>query len=232
MKQKKIFIIITLIAIGIMLVPSRNYAVLQANASTHGTKTDTPTSWMTNIRNMETANQAIGLSETIDATTKKSTSGSNNIDVHMIKSTEYGAVAILSASGYGNPNTIQSSEIKTTTGNKSGIYFNQAWENVAGGLSGYVFSGVDSKYYDAYTTSNTSAKIGDALGNSATTNPGCAGWHSATYARWVVSTSGPCFMRGGGSLFNFYDGYDSHTGFLSTAYTRVCRAAVVCGTGI
>ena len=170
MKQKKIFMIMILVLV-ILLIPVKNYAVLQANSNTHGKKTDNPTNWMTRIRNMETPNQAMGLEETIDSTTKKSTSGSNNIDVHMIKSTEYGAVAILSASGYGNPEWIINSSIKTTTGNKSGVYFYENKENVAGGLKDNIYSGVDGKYYDAYTDSNTSAKVGDALGTVKTENP-------------------------------------------------------------
>ena len=169
MKQKKIFMIIVLLLVS-LVIPSTNYAVLQANPNTHGKKIDVVTNWMTNIRKMETAGQAMGLNETIDETTMKATSKSNGIDVHMIKTTEYGAVAILSASGYGNPNKIQSSTIKSTTGNKTGVYFNQAWEGTAGGCSEYIFLGVDGKYYDAYTTSNESAKRGDALGTALVAN--------------------------------------------------------------
>ena len=170
MNQKRIFMIMALIC-GILLIPESNYAVLQANRNTHGQKADTVVYWMTNVRNMETAGQAMGLDEKIDSTTKKATSKSNGIDVHMIKTTEYGAVAILSASGYGNPSMIQLSTIKSTTGNKTGVYFNQGWEWGAGGLQGIIFSGVDEKYYDAYTASNESAKKGDALGNASTDNP-------------------------------------------------------------
>ena len=169
MKKKMIFSMALLLAV--IILPLQTKAVLQANPNTNGVKKDTPTNWMTNIRNMETANQAMGLQETIDATTKKATSSSNNIDVHMIKTTEWGAVAILSASGYGNSSVLQTSTIKSTTGNKSGVYFPLAYEWTAGGLEGSIFSGVDAKYYDSYTTSSTSAKAGDALGTHSTTNP-------------------------------------------------------------
>lgn len=57
---------------------------------------------MSHIRTMETKNQAMGLEESIEEQSMQSASGSNGIDVHMIKSTEWGTVAILSASGYGN----------------------------------------------------------------------------------------------------------------------------------
>lgn len=171
MKQKKFFIIV-IILVGIILLPKEVLAVLQANPNTNGAKTDIEKNWMSNIRNMETANQAMGLEETIDKTTKNATSSSNGIDVHMIKTTEWGTVAILSASGYGNIMPVHSSTIKSTTGNKTGVYFPLKSEGTAGVFSGRnFFSGVDEKYYDVYTTNNDSAKVGDALGTSSTTNP-------------------------------------------------------------
>ncbi len=178
-------------------------AALQSNPNTQYKTNYNPTTWMTQIRQIETSGNAMGLSETLDTTSLIATSESNGIDVHMMKSTEYGAIAILSASGYGNPQTLQSSSVKTTTGNKTGIYFGgNNWEWVAGGLEGSIFSGVNSRYFDTYSGSQASARIGDALGSASTTNPGCAGWHSASYSYWVHS-SYPCFVRGGGGLFSF-----------------------------
>ena len=57
---------------------------------------------MSHIRTMETKNQAMGLEESIEEQSMQSASGSNGIEVHMIKSTEWGTVAILSASRYEN----------------------------------------------------------------------------------------------------------------------------------
>ena len=145
----------------------------------------------------------MGLSETLDTTSLIATSESNGIDVHMMKSTEYGAIAILSASGYGNSQTLQNSSVKTTTGNKTGVYFNGTdWEYVAGGYQDNMFKGVNTKYYDGYTTSSLSAKVGDALGTKTTTNPGCTGWHSASNMDWVDGYYF-CFFRGYGGLFSF-----------------------------
>ena len=63
-----------------------------------------------------------------------------------MRSTEYGAIAILSASGYGNPQTLQNSAVKTTTGNKTGVYFTgNNWEWVAGGVNGSIFGGSEYK---------------------------------------------------------------------------------------
>ena len=65
------------------------------------------------FRTMEQAGGSMGLAETLNAdlTSKES----NNMDVHMMRSTEYGAIAILSASGYGNPSNAQAI---TTTNRK------------------------------------------------------------------------------------------------------------------
>ena len=222
--MKKKVILSMVIIILILVLPLQTKAVLQANPNTNGVKADTNTNWMTNIRNMETLNQAMGLQETIDATTKKATSSSNNIDVHMIKTTEWGAVAILSASGYGNSSVLQTSTIKSTTGNKSGVYFPLAYEWTAGGLEGSIFSGVDAKYYDSYTTSTTSAKAGDALGTSTTINPGCAGWHSSSFINWVMASGSYFyFIRGENSLYSFRG--------REGGYNYLCRAVVVCGEG-
>ena len=199
-------------------------AALQSNPNTQYKTNYNPTTWMTQIRQIETSGNAMGLSETLDTTSLIATSESNGIDVHMMKSTEYGAIAILSASGYGNPQTLQSSSVKTTTGNKTGIYFSGSnWEWVAGGLEGSIFSGVNSRYFDTYSGGQASARIGDALGSASTTNPGCAGWHSASLSVWVNS-SYPYFKRGNGGLFSFYD--------YGASYSSCARGVAVVGAGL
>ena len=198
-------------------------AALQSNPNTQYKTDYNPTTWMTQIRQIETSGNAMGLSETLNSDLTSS-SESNGIDVHMMKSTEYGAIAILSASGYGNPQTLQSSSVKTTTGNKTGIYFSGSnWEWVAGGLSGSIFSGVNSRYFDTYSEDPASARIGDALGSASVTNPGCAGWHSASNSNWVNS-SYPYFIRGSGGLFSFND-FDASSSFCA-------RGVAVVGAGL
>ena len=198
-------------------------AALQSNPNTQYKTQYNPTTWMTQIRQIETSGNAMGLSETLNSDLTSS-SESNGIDVHMMKSTEYGAIAILSASGYGNPQTLQSSSVKTTTGNKTGIYFSGSnWEWVAGGLSGSIFSGVNSRYFDTYSGSQASARIGDALGSASTTNPGCAGWHSASYSNWVYS-SYPYFVRGDGGLFSF--------NYFNASSSYCARGVAVVGAGL
>lgn len=199
-------------------------AALQSNPNTQYKTQYNSKTWMTQIRQIETSGNAMGLSETLNSDLTSS-SESNGIDVHMMKSTEYGAIAILSASGYGNPQTLQSSSVKTTTGNKTGIYFSGSnWEWVAGGLSGSIFSGVNSRYFDTYSGSQASARIGDALGSASTTNPGCAGWHSASYGYWVDS-SDPYFLRGNGGLFSFHDDRFANYGYCA-------RGVAVVGAGL
>ena len=219
-KTKLILLTLIILLVTILLNTSEVQATLQANPNTHYKKADTPTNWMTNFRKMEETGGAMGLSETLNADLTSS-SGSNNIDVHMMRTTEYGAIAILSASGYGNSQTLKNSTIKTTTGNKTGVYLSGGnWEYNAGGLEGRIFSGVNKKYYDTYTGERNSARVGDALGER--TNNGCQGWHSASGSGWV-SGSYPYFMRDYGGVFSF--GY-----YDSNAYGG--RGVAVCGEGL
>ncbi len=219
---KKILAVISIIFLLIITLIGKSKASLQANPNTHYKKSDTPANWMKNIRNMEKLGEAMGLNETLN-TDLTSSSESNNIDVHFMRSTEYGAIAILSASGYGNPQILKQSTIKTTTGNKTGVYFSgEYWEWVLGGLE-TIPAGGHSRYYDTYTSIQDSARVGDALGNATTSNPGCAGWHSASNAHWVAGSS-PYFLHGYGGVFSFNSSYAN-----SGNYTR---GVAVCGTGL
>ena len=227
-KLKKEKIIIAFMLLGIMLLPTTGVkAALQANPNTHVKKVDSPANWMSNFRKMETTGGTMGLSETLneDLTSKES----NNIDVHMMRSTEYGAIAILSVSGYGNPQTLQNSTIKTTTGNKTGVYFTgNNWEYVAGGFANDgLFKGTNQRYYDKYTNSETSARTGDALGTPSTTNPGCTKWHSSSTYIWVLNAGLPYFARGKDGLFSYTSRNHDYSQVSGSA-----RGVAVCGTGL
>ena len=217
---------VKLLALAIMLVTmtlmpiGQVKAALQANPNTQYTKDDTATNWISNFRQMETAGGSMGLNETLN-TDLTSSSGNNGIDVHMMRTTEYGAIAILSASGYGNPSNDR--DITSTTGNETGIVINtNKWEFNAGGLKGKIFSGVNSRYFDTYTESQTSAKIGDGLGDKTTTNPGTARWHQASTFSWIDGDY-PCFVHVYGGIFSF------NSKSYSTPYYS--RGVAVCGTG-
>lgn len=224
--NKTILIFILILTFAIVLPFSNVKAVLQSNPTTHYKTILEWGSWMKEIRRMEEAGNAMGLNETLN-TDLTSSSKSNNIDVHMMKSTEYGAMAILSASGYGNPKKLQESTEKTTTGNKTGVYISgESWECVAGGVQGCIYSGVNQRYFNSYTKAQESAKIGDALGTSKTTNQGCAGWHDAKNSYWVDSGSYPNMGRGKDGLFSYGSTYFVGYG------GSYCRGVAVCGIGL
>lgn len=214
-----------LVALGLTLLttmlPQNTYAALQSNPSTHyGTTKKNPTQWMSEIRQMEAPNNAMGLHEEFntDLTTKDGTP-SNNIDVHMMRNTEYGAIAILAVSGYGNPNTMESSTIKSTTGNATGVYYTTAnatykyAEFVAGGYSPYIFPGINKRYYEDY--SGRTVKKGDALDLH---------WQGTSQAEWV-STASEYFARN----YRGYFGFDHYQNDDDPAFSR---GVAVCGEGL
>ncbi len=221
-KTKVKFLVLATMLISMTAVPAGQVkAALQANPNTHYKKIDSATNWIRGFREMETTGGTMGLSETLNSDLTAS-STSNGIDVHMMRTTEYGAIAILSASGYGNPSNEQA--ITSTTGNETGVMLNTSYyEWTAGGGSSFI-SGVNKKYLDIYTTSNTSAKVGDALGTATTPNPGCAGWHSASYSDWLIG-NGYGFVRGNGGIFTF-------VGNDVASNTYYSRGVVVCGAGL
>ncbi len=225
MKTKKIILTAILMIIMLILSGGGVQAALQANPNTQYTKRDTLANWVKNVRKMEETGGAMGLAETINSSTLLATSSSNGIDVHCIKTTEYGAMAILSASGYGNPSNEKA--ITSSTGNSTGVILNTSnWESTSGTASVRTagLTGVNARYYDLYTSSSDSAKRGDALGSATVANPGCAGWHSASSSGWP-SVNNIGFPRGGAGLFSF-----SHSTTSSDNY--YARSVVVCGAGL
>lgn len=216
-KTRKKYLMILFLTLSITLLPMGGVkAALQANPNTHVKKTASATNWITSIRKMEETNGTMGLSESLnlDLTSKES----NNIDVHMMRTTEYGAIAILSTSGYGNPKTLQNSSIKTTTGNKTGVYFTgDNWELNAGGFKSG-FEGVNAKYYDTYTSSSSTVRVGDAFE--------CNKWHLASENGWVdaVYPGYTYLSRDKGGLFSFKGSTKNESNF--------GRGVAVCGTGL
>lgn len=162
--KEKTFISI-LILILFLLIPIYSNAALQANGNAG--KTDTLDGWMLSIRKMEETGGTLGLNDRINTTNLTSTlSTSNNLDIHLQKNTEYGAMAILSASAYGNQAKIENGG--TTTGNKTGIYMYINRERVAvlsyASSSAYT-SEANSKYINKYTSNDleTNFGVGDSM---------------------------------------------------------------------
>lgn len=244
MKRAKLILITLVIMLATILLSTIEVnATLQANPNTHYKKTNTTENWKDLFRNMEKQGEGMGLSETLKSDLSAE-SASNNIDVHMVKSTEFGAVAILSASAYGNSQTLPNSDIKTTTGNNTGVYFSGAnWEYVAVDfLGGYknvlkMFEGVNKKYFDIYSSESASksAKAGDALGNKDSSNPGCDKWHNSDYVD-LGGAGYPATARGGRGLFSGHYYYSNASSLIASgvypAQNSYSRGVAVCGEGL
>ncbi len=228
MKRLRSFLIVVAILLfGILCTPNSAYATLQSNPSTQYVTQKCGTTWISEFRKMETTGGAMGLTEQLNSDLTPKTD-SNNIDVHMMKNTEYGAIAILSASNYGNSTTLKASTIKTTTGNKTGVYYSyndtNQWrqEVVAGAFTGR-YSPVNKRYWNEYNytsgTTNVAPKIGDAIELEK--------WHGSWYNNSHVNANNnsAVYIRNyTGGLFSA-----STTYVYSECYSR---GVAVCGKGL
>ncbi len=233
MKSKeKIFISILIISLLLLiLIPVKSNAALQANGKTSASAKNL-TQWHTQIRQMESQGGTLGLNGSSALTGQ--VTDNVNLDIHMQKNTEYGAMAILSASSYGNPNKIPNGG--TTTGNKSGayMYFNGEWTAATAVSRGdwlWSFWNASPKYKNQYTDdyNNPVPKIGDATIET-------KGWHGSTGYGWITNDLWLGFVRaytGHNSIFSYtadYHGGSSGIGYYTTGHH--CRAVVVVGERI
>ena len=173
----------------------------------------------------------------INSTDYLTRSGVKQVDSHMMKNIEWGAVAYLKQSNYGLGITkLDGCDAKTlttghgpTTGNVTGVYdmSGGASELVMGnqgkgaGASNLIMSEIPSQYIDIYAGANANySHLGDALGET-------AGWYGEYEG--YADFGGTWFARGsyifmadehmagfGFNIFSFfsYEGYtDSTTGF-------------------
>ena len=138
--------------------------------------------------------------------------------------TEYGAMAILSASSYGNQNKIGNGE--TTTGNKSGVYMLIQGEWVAAGI-GSNFSGrfnnTNKKYINMYGRIDNMVKQGDAMQD-------VKGWHNASNDWLHYSRNWSYILRNFGKSIFSYSGAGINNSTTSNTYAS--RAVIVVGTGL
>lgn len=224
-KNKILTIMATGVALSALIMPNKSNAALQSNGGTPEKK-DLVT-WMLQIRQMQEMGGTLGRTDTIDTTNL--TSGATDLDIHMEKNTEYGAMAILSASAYGNPNKINDGE--TTTGNSTGIVININKEWVAAGsvYSALQYRQANSRYKNLYKKSYV-AKIGDAVNE---TN----GWHGSKGNEWIFSEDQFGVLRAfSGSIFSYFGGNNGVGTFTNSdsVYDKSwsSRACIVVGTGI
>lgn len=224
MKRNGLFRNIIAISVGfgamVLLGTGSSKAVLQANGNDGATYN--LSDWMMNVRKMEELGGAMGLSENVDSNLTSS-NGSNNIDVHMQKNTEYGALAILSASSYGNLGKVNDGE--TTTGNATGVVmkFNNEW--TAATANGEL-NNFSKRYRNNYLVTYT-PKIGDAMSETFK-------WHGSR-GNWYINYGIVGIIRDYTGIFGYdvyasgvlFEGKDSDIGNLYHS-----RAVVVQGDGI
>ncbi len=217
-KKLKLIALVMLLTTIMLLTTTNVKAVLQANYTTHNDLPieKTGTEWINEIRQMEASGGTMGLNEKLNDNGSLLDNGThNNIDVHMMKTTEWGAIEILAASGYGAGNA--KAIDKTTTNNSTGVYFKgdlNEWTAGIATVSGTVGSDKDSRYYDNYETtdgdvsnienpaSNGGPKPGDGLGIPNNEDlgyyPGCMGWETATKEgcdTWWFKEENGCMKR-------------------------------------
>lgn len=223
-RLKNFLIVIAILALGILCMPNSAYATLQSNPATQYTTKKNGSGWLSEIRKMETTGGAMGLTEQLNSDLTSAT-GSNNIDVHMMKNTEYGAIAILSASNYGNPTTIKLSTLQTTTGNKTGLYYSQAsrndYQELVAGTRINDYTNINARYLNRYTGSET--KKGDALN--------MRNWHGAGYSSLLSDSNSDSVVR---MYLRNYNGYFAVFNEWSDHHTtsEYSRGVAVCGEGL
>ncbi len=221
-KKKLLVSMVGLFAIICMINPIKSNAALQANKNP-GVRAKIG-EWLPQIRKMEATGGTLGLTDdTINESTLTSTT-KNDLDIHMQKNTEYGAMAILSASAYGNQNKINDGE--TTTGNKTGIYIKLNKELVSAGKIEYntVFPKVNAKYKDSYDEQYV-RKVGDAITET-------KGWHDSKNFEWINRNDTSTLLRAySDSIFSYY-GIGNNEAQSETYHTKAqfyTRACIVIG---
>ena len=241
--KRKFYVILFIFLVAILALTIKSEAAYQSRPNFSALVNTTSNDFFKNIRMMESADGPMGLSATFEtsSTEVKETSSSNNIDVHMIKNSEWGAAVLLASSGYGAGSDDNAGTWTTGPNNYTGIYGmgNGNWEYTASfckqggstvtGASSYnsiLHHYQGSKYVDQYVNKNNQATAdydtftvikGDAVID-------VMGLHSGNGG--LGTSDIPVFVRGNYGVFAFsrYNG-DSYSNITS-------RAVAVCGAGL
>lgn len=185
MKNKKLILtaIIAMAIILFMQIPTLAYQSTSKGAPLENrvSNSSSETGWATGIRQMEASGAGMGLNETTLNTETLISTISNNIDVHLQKNTEYGAMLILGASNYGKQGTLTTNvstsrymhlgartltgtdKKASSTGNVYGVYelgypdVNKTTKGAAEWVSGgndYFLDDIAPKYRNVYKEKN------------------------------------------------------------------------------
>lgn len=239
--KRKFYVILFIFLVAILALTINSEAAYQSRPNFSALVNTTSNDFFKNIRMMESADGPMGLSATFEtsSTEVKETSSSNNIDVHMIKNSEWGAAVLLASSGYGAGSDNNAGTWTTGPNNYTGIYGmgNGNWEytasfckqggsNVTGAASynSILHHYQGTKYVDQYVNKNNQATAdydtftvikGDAIID-------VMGLHSGN--KDLVTSDGPVFTRGRNGVFAF--SRNNGGSYLTS------RGVAVCGAGL
>ena len=241
--KRKIYFTLFIFFVAIIAFTINSEAAYQSRPNFSSLVNTTTNSFFENIRKMESADGPMGLNAefTVSDTEVKETSASNNIDVHMIKNSEWGAAVLLASSGYGAGRDDDAGTWTTGPNNYTGIYGmgNSNWEYTASycqkggstttGSTNYrslLHSYQGTKYVDQYVNKNNQATAdydsftvikGDAIIDVMNLHSG---------SKNLVTSDVPVFIRGYNGVFAFGGSHgNSYSGVTS-------RAVAVCGAGL
>lgn len=229
--SKKIILSISII-LAIILINGNVHAVGGQASGTSSLYSKTVSYFFELIRAMETPTGTLGVNSNINTTTYVDSSG-NGIDCHLEKNTEYGTIALLAASEYGNKTSTDSASTALgATGvfqmnNGKYEYVANTWSSAENGTPttnryNRALTSADARYVNKYYgtkddfTSRGYVIKGDGLIQT-------DGWGDYTY---FVHSYSPVFSRGNPGLFGYLnDDGDSDS-------SNGARAVVVCGAGL
>ena len=250
MKRKITMTGIFLLMLMIVLTSDVN-AALQSRPGVTPLVNTSANTFFKEIRNMEAEGGVLGLSATFEEVTIgtgsyektwKETSDSNDIDAHMIKNSEWGAVAILSNSKYGagiggvkntSSSTTGGDVTNSTTGNAYGVFgmygTTARIEFVAGTYTGADTGWLWDMHYMFYANlrhRDMSAQIdgGGIPGDAMTETKNLSGGGGINLRAYY-----PIIQRGNNGILS----YNSSTSSYGSAANYIgSRATIVCGEGI
>lgn len=229
-------IVIVLIALAVSMLGTTFVKANYQSKTGIDRKTENIWTWRKNIRYMEKYGGVMGLNETIDDDTLVS-QNPNSIDVHMMKNTEYGAMAILAVSTeYGKQPRADDTDrlktsryviggnagLRTTTGNVYGIYIDTTsqYTSAFGTSDGTYNSLTAGRYYDVYKVGNGSQityKDGDALEET-------RNWqttYSESWGRSIYYTDRYWLYRISDINYGYYGGI-MYGSYGDNGYSRAC----------